>query len=126
MPNNPNSLADRLKRWEQLRDTVPSILEQAPHLREDYTAFAAALATLIELEHAQEAATARLREATRLRDEQDDRVRQLNNKVVAFLQAEFGPDHERLFEFGVPPRRRRRSRKKEQPAPPSTAGQSVK
>jgi hypothetical protein len=121
MPDNPNSLADRLKRWEQLRDTVPSILEQAPHMREDYTAFAAALATLIELEHTQEASTARLREATRLRDEQDIRVRLLNNKVVAGLQAQFGPEQERLIEFGIPPRRRRKPRKKEQPtAPPAT------
>jgi len=109
----PRSLADRLKKWEQLRDKVPTVLEETPHLREEHTNFDQALKQLVLFEHQQETATARLREATRLRDEQDKRVRLLNNRLVAGLQAHFGPESERLIEFAIPPRRRRRRRKSE-------------
>ncbi|HVF58669.1 MAG TPA: hypothetical protein VNJ70_02480 [Thermoanaerobaculia bacterium] len=115
----PRSLADRLKKWEQLRDKVPTVLEQTPHLREEHANFDQALKQLVLFEHEQEAATARLREATRLRDEQDNRVRLLNNRLVAGLQAHFGPESERLIEFAIPPRRRRRRRKSELPQPPT-------
>lgn len=115
MPDVPvtRSYADRLKKWEQLRDAIPKVFEEAPFLREDHAAFDQALKQLVELEHEQEAATARLREATRLRVEQDDRVRLLNNRLVAGLQAHYGPESERLIEYHIPPRKRRRRRKSE-------------
>ena len=117
----PNALADKLKKWQQLRDTLPQLLEEAPHLRADHVAFDAALEQLIALEHGQEAATAKLREATRLRDEQIERVRQLNSRLVAGAQAHLGPEHERLIAFSISPRRRRRGRKKAEPAAPAPA-----
>jgi len=43
-------------------------------------------------------------------------VRLLNNRVVAGLQAHFGPESERLIEFGIPPRKRRKRRKTELPS----------
>lgn len=115
----PRSLADRLKKWEQLRDTVPGVLEEAPHLRDDHATFDQALKQMVALEHEQEAATARLREATRLRDEQDERMRLLKNRLVAGLQAHFGPESERLIEFSIPPRRKRTRRRKVLPQPPA-------
>jgi len=121
---SPKSLADRLKKWEQLRDTVPQVLAEAPHMQTDHTDFDQALKALVLLEHDQEAATARLREATRRRDEQAVRVRLLNNRLVAGLQAHFGPEHERLIAFGVPPRRRRANRKKGPAVPTPARGSS--
>lgn len=52
-------------------------------------------------------------------------MRLLNNRLVAGLQAHFGPEHERLIAFGVPPRRRRPNRKKGPAVPPPALG-SVK
>ena len=53
-------------------------------------------------------------------------MRLLNNRLVAGLQAHFGPEHERLVAFGVPPRRRRANRNKKGPAAPPPAPGAAK
>ncbi|HEX5761481.1 MAG TPA: hypothetical protein VF121_20030 [Thermoanaerobaculia bacterium] len=82
---------------------IPSLLEQTPHLREEHANFDQALKQLVVFEHEQEAATARLREATRRRDQQDNRVRLLNNRLVAFSVCHFGGPPRVLEQAAVTP-----------------------
>lgn len=116
MPS-PNSLADRLKLRTLLRDRVRPLLGELTHLATDHATFEQELASLVTLDQLQQSLTADLRETTRLRDEADGRVTKIRNRLAAGLQAQYGPDSEKLIEFGINPRRRRRGRKKEEEPP---------
>ena len=113
------SMADKFKHWEKLRDRAKLLLEEVPHLRVDHTAFEDALRKVQELDQEQGSVTGKLREITRLRDEAAERTRKLRNRVVATLQGHFGPESERLIEFGVSPRTGRARKKAEAPPGPT-------
>jgi DNA repair ATPase RecN len=118
----PNSLADKFKRWGQLGERAKLVLDQAPGVAPNHKALEEELARLVALEHEHGSITAKLRKATRLRDEAAERVRKLRNRVVAGLQAHFGPESEELIEYGVSPRKRRVRRKAERPPEGSGGG----
>jgi hypothetical protein len=117
----PNSLADKLKDWSQLRDRIKPLLGEVPHLQSDHAAFELELAGLIALDQRQEAITAELRRTTRLRDEAVERARKLRNRLSAGLQSHFGPESEQLIEFAVSPRKKR-SRRTKGEKPPAAGG----
>ncbi len=112
-----NSLADKLKLWQQLRAGTGRLLDDLPHLRPEVTTFETELRDLVAIDEEHAATTARLRELTRRRAEAQVRVRGLRNRIAATLQGHYGPESDTLIEYGIAPRRRRPRRKPEPETP---------
>jgi hypothetical protein len=97
--------------WKRLidsladKETVPQLKEYREHLKAMYQ-------EALELAARRDAHRAAKQEASRALQETLERGRRLKTVMRLWIKREYGPDSERLVEFGIRPRRLVRKRSK--------------
>jgi hypothetical protein len=117
----PNSQGETLTVWDALSTAAKPHLADNPQAAADQTALEGAIADIKAANAEQESLTARLRDSIKTRQEKAKQARILRNRIVTHLQSKFGPDSERLREFGLRPKGRVR-RKSAANTPAATDG----
>jgi hypothetical protein len=114
----PKSSGETLTVWDALSTTAKSELSDIPQAAADQASFEGAIADIKTANALQDSLTAQLRDSIKSRQEKTRQARVLRNRVVAHLQSKFGPDSERMRQFGLRPKGLA-NRRKSAPATPA-------
>jgi hypothetical protein len=107
----PNSQGETLTVWDALSTAAKPQLADIPQAAADQAAFEGHIADIKVANAEQESLIAKLRDSYKTRREMAKQARILRNRIVSHLQSKFGPDSERLREFGLRPKGRSVRRK---------------
>lgn len=119
------SFASQMNLYTVLVNTLKQYLPEMPHLETLHQELEAVVAEGRVLEDQRGFHEAQLRQNNAQRREMEKKGRELRLRLASSLRGAFGPDSQKLLEFGVKPRavvRRRRTAKPEEPALGDQAG----
>ncbi|HXO22602.1 MAG TPA: hypothetical protein VOA87_21985 [Thermoanaerobaculia bacterium] len=110
------TLNNQVNTWVKLATHVRANLTDMPQAGDDLAAFEQAVAHVQDMGNQEQAFTAQLRAAKGSRIQGVLDGIKLRNRLAAHVAAKYGPENEKLLEFGLRPRNRRFRRK-----PPAAA-----